>query len=449
MSMKNSTVPLKLPELSAVLEKLQPSMIDLLSRLVTAESLPGAEQPAVQVAEQEMARLGLPCQRIALVDDHLKHEPLYSPSWKPDDQRFNLLALHRGGTGPRNRSRPGRSLLFNGHLDVVPTGPVSMWRRPPFEPFVESGWLYGRGSGDMKGGIVCAITAFEALRALGVQPAADVGFNWVLEEECTGNGTLASVLELQKRAAVAGYDGHAPFEAVLIPEPLGENLITAQIGVYWMELTLTGRPSHAAYMSTGLNPVEAGFALMQDLKKLEAEWNRPANRHVAYRKHQHPINFNLGHIHGGEWKSSVPCTCELGIRIGVYPGMDIAEAKKIVEARICSRAVELNPELQVEISYSGFHAPGCAFDLEHPMFKVLASAHRKVHGKRIERVATTATTDARHFHMMMNTPVTCYGPLARNIHGIDESVSIDSMQRVITVFALFLAQWCGLEDYVI
>ena len=106
MSMKNSTVPLKLPELSAVLEKLQPSMIDLLSRLVSAESLPGAEQPAVQVAEQEMARLGLTCQRIALVDDNLKHEHLYSPSWKPDDQRFNLLAVHRGGTGPRNSSRP-------------------------------------------------------------------------------------------------------------------------------------------------------------------------------------------------------------------------------------------------------------------------------------------------------------------------------------------------------
>ena len=443
--MKPTAPRLKLPDLTSALTSLQPSMIDQLSRLVAAQSLSGAEQPAVQVAEQEMARLGLPCERIALVDAQLQREPLYSPSWKPDDGRFNLLAVHRGERRPVDRVQPGRSLLFNGHLDVVPTGPESMWRRPPFAPYVDDGWLYGRGSGDMKGGIVCALAAFEALRALGLQPAADVGFNWVLEEECTGNGTLASVLELQKRATVAGSDGHAPFAAVLIPEPLGENLISAQIGVYWMTITLTGRPSHAAYMSSGLNPVEAGFALMQDLKKLETEWNRPSNRHQAFRKHQHPINFNLGHIQGGEWKSSVPCTCELGIRIGVYPGMDIAEAKQIVEARIRANAAQLNRALQVDIDYSGFHAPGCAFDLEHPMFKTLARAHRQVHGQRIQKVATTATTDARHFHLMMNTPVTCYGPLARNIHGIDESVSIESMQRVSTVFALFMAQWCGLE----
>ena len=63
----------------------------------------------------------------------------------------------------------------------------------------------------------------------------------------------------------------------------------------------------------------------------------------------------------------------------------------------------------------------------------------------VRREATTATTDARHFHFMTESPVTCYGPEARNIHGIDEAVRIESMLRVTTVFALFIANWCGLE----
>lgn len=71
-----------------------------------------------------------------------------------------------------------------------------------------------------------------------------------------------------------------------------------------------------------------------------------------------------------------------------------------------------------------------------------------MHGSEVARTATTATTDARHFRITLDTPVTCYGPEARNIHGIDESVSIDSMVRVTTTFAQFLVDWCGVEPAV-
>lgn len=412
-------------------QALQPYMVEILSDLVAAASPSGAETPAAVVAEALLDDLGLASERIALQAQSLAHLPLYSPACCADGGRYNLLAVHEGGSGP--------SVLFNGHLDVVPTGPAEMWRNPPYAPVVQDGWLHGRGSGDMKGGIVCALAAFKALRSLGVQPTGSVGFNWVLEEECTGNGTLASIAGL--RAGIARSRLEA-FDAVIIPEPLGEGLIAAQVGVFWMRITLSGRPSHAGYMTQGADPIAASMAVVAELRQMEAEWNDPVRCHPAYGSHTHPINFNIGRIEGGEWTSSVPCQCALDVRIGFYPDMDIVDAKAQVAARLQVVAAQL-AGIVLDIRYEGFHAPGCVFDLDNPPMRALAEAHRQVHGTAPDEIATTATTDARHFRLMLGKPVTCYGPLARDIHGIDEAVSIASMVRVATTFALFLRDWCG------
>ncbi|MFX5530475.1 hypothetical protein ABTD83_21810, partial [Acinetobacter baumannii] len=78
--------------------------------------------------------------------------------------------------------------------------------------------------------------------------------------------------------------------------------------------------------------------------------------------------------HGGEWNSSVPCTCTLGVRIGFYPHMDIDETKAIVEARIRATVARLASNLELAIRYEGFHAPGCEFDLDVPSMQALAEA---------------------------------------------------------------------------
>ncbi|MGT2492700.1 hypothetical protein ACU4GD_24690 [Cupriavidus basilensis] len=81
----------------------------------------------------------------------------------------------------------------------------------------------------------------------------------------------------------------------------------------------------------------------------------------------------------------------------------------------------LASNLTLNIRYEGFHAPGCEFDLDVPSMQALSEAHRKVNGEAVRREATTATTDARHFRLMLETPVTCYGPQARNIHAASTS----------------------------
>ncbi|WP_454724399.1 MULTISPECIES: ArgE/DapE family deacylase [Cupriavidus] len=422
--------------IAAAVRALEPYMVRTLSDFVAAPSPSGQEQPAVAFMEGALRELGLESERIYLRSDALKDLPLFSPPCCPDGGRYNLLATHRPAT------RGGRSVLFNGHLDVVPTGPESMWRQSPFAPFVEDGWLFGRGAGDMKAGIVCTLAAFKALKDLGVQPAGAVGFNSVLEEENTGNGALATVAAL--RSAV-GAGKLASFDTVVIPEPFGETMMSAQMGVFWMYVDLIGHPAHAAYMSSGVNPVEAAIEVIAGLRQLEAEWNLPENRPAAYRDHAHPVNFNIGQIQGGEWNSSVPCTCTLGVRIGFFPDMDVNDAKARVAECVRATLARLGSNLQLGIRYEGFHAPGCEFDLEGAGMQALAAAHRKATGEPVRQEASTATTDARHFRMMLDTPVTCYGPQARNIHGIDESVSIESMVRVATTLAQFMHDWCGIE----
>ncbi|WP_050010712.1 M20/M25/M40 family metallo-hydrolase, partial [Herbaspirillum sp. B65] len=336
----------------AAVAALQPYMLDTLQRLVRAPSQSGDEWAATRQMEEIMAELGLAVNRIPLDTDALCQHGLYSPRCHPDAGRYNLLSIFEGASGP---DEDVRSVLFNGHLDVVPTGPEGLWTDGPYNPVVKDGWMYGRGSGDMKAGIVCTLVALKALRHLGYQPKGRVGFNWVLEEECTGNGALASALAIQKGSS----DGRSTkFDGVIIPEPLGDGLVCAQVGVFWMNIELTGRPAHAAMMASGVNPINAAIEIMADLRILEQEWNRPENRHPAFHEHDHPINFNLGRMAGGEWNSSVPCTCSMGVRIGVFPGVDIDEAKKVVSERITETVERIGKGLKATISYEGFQLPG-------------------------------------------------------------------------------------------
>jgi acetylornithine deacetylase len=415
-----------LSDIRAAIEALRPYMVETLTGFVACPSFSGEEHGAAVFMEGELEALGLACRRIPLVTAEIEHSPLYSPALSADANRYNLLA----SLEPEGMEVTGKSLLFNGHMDIVPTGPHSLWSSPPLHAREHQGRIFGRGAGDMKAGIVCAMTALKALQTLGLRPAARVAINTVLEEECTGNGALASLPHVRD------------FEAVVIPEPFNETLMSAQMGVLWCQFELTGKPAHAAYATSGVNPIEACILIHAELKTREAFWNQPEQRHPAYRDHAHPINFNLGRMSGGEWTSSVPCTATMEVRVGFFPGRSIDEVKTEI-AEAAARALSNSPSnLNLSITHKGFHAPGCDFDLSHPSMRALSDAHQRVNGTPPRHSAMTATTDARFFRLGADMPVTCYGPEAENIHGVDESVSIASMQRVATVMTEFIVEWC-------
>jgi acetylornithine deacetylase len=256
----------------------------------------------------------------------------------------------------------------------------------------------------------------------------------VVEEECTGNGALASAAWM--------HDQGVQVDCVLDPEPFGETVMSAQVGVIWGQLALTGRPAHVLEAGSGLNAIEVAMQVWQAMKRLEADFNaRP--RHPAFVGHAHPLNFNLGKIAGGEWASSVPIACQMDFRVGFYPGVDPNEVKREVQATIEAALRSLPETPRHEITFHGFHAPGCVIDTAAAPFKLLRDCHHTLHGKHIPDLALTGTTDVRHFLLGLGIPSTCYGPIGERIHALDERVSLASMERVAQTYALFIARWCG------
>lgn len=133
--------------------------------------------------------------------DDLKDLPGYGPVETDFSRARTVVGTYRPA------EETGRSLILQGHCDVVPAGPLDMWKYPPFKPTIEDGWLYGRGAGDMKSGTIAALYALDALKAAGLKPKGRIHFQSVIEEESTGVGALST---LQR-----GYRA----DACLIPEP--------------------------------------------------------------------------------------------------------------------------------------------------------------------------------------------------------------------------------------
>jgi len=416
-------------EIFAATDAAQQDLQFLLAELVRFPTLNGNEAGAQDCMEQTFRDMGLATERFEVRDRDIENLPGYSPAvghWREHD---NVVATHR----PRETT--GRSLILNGHIDVVPIGAEELWSAPPFDPVIRDGRMYGRGTGDMKAGIAAYVTAFRALDSLGLQPAAPVYLQSVVEEECTGNGALACLHR--------GYTA----DAAVIPEPFDHSILSAQVGVMWLSVEVFGKPAHVLNASQGINAIEAAFALWGGLKTLESEWNEPRNRHAAFAHMEHPIRFNLGRIEGGEWASSVPTRCLMELRCGFYPGVTASAARAAIEARLVD-AVARDPRLAGivhRIRYAGFQSEGFVADTAGPLFSALADAHNRVMGAAPELFASSATTDARVFHLYGRIPATCYGPEATNIHGIDESVSLESVRQTTRVLALFIARWCGLE----
>ncbi|WP_439156334.1 ArgE/DapE family deacylase [Yoonia sp.] len=409
--------------------------IAFLSALTSHPSTRGNEQSAQGFMADELVARGFEIDRWQIDIAEIQHLPGFSPVLGPYDDAVNVVGIHRSQT------QNGRSLILNGHIDVVPAGPLDMWDSPPFEPRVADGWLYGRGGGDMKAGLASNLFALDALASCGLAPDGDVYFQSVVEEECTGNGALACLAR--------GYTA----DAALIPEPFSEHLVTAQLGVIWFQVHLKGLPTHVAYAGTGANAIEAAFPLIQALHQMEDRWNASENRPGEYAHMDHALNLNIGKIAGGDWTSSVPAWAVFDVRMAIFPGQSIDAAKAEIE-QVITNAARDNAFLRnslPEIVYHGFHAEGYALSRDSSAnaasaITALDKAHHSVSGTALQREAITATTDARFFGLYADIPALVYGPRAEAIHGFNERVDLESMRRITKATALFIADWCGTEE---
>jgi acetylornithine deacetylase len=400
-----------------------------LARLVAHPSLLGEEAGCLTEMEGLYGELGLSPFRVAVDPSKLENHPGFSPPLVPyAPGRENVAAIHR----PRGAAR-GRSLMLQGHIDVVPVGAADLWTTPPFEPSVRDGRMYGRGACDMKSGVAAYLMAFAALQEAGLQPAAELQMAAVIEEECTGNGALAVMQALGKP------------DACLIPEP-GQRLLTAEVGVVWAWVTVTGKPVHVSHKLSGISAIEAAFIVSEAFRAYEAKMNEPQHRHPAYVGDNHPINVNFGTIEGGEWNSSVATRARIGMRVGVMPGYSCRQTKVDIETLVAD--VARDPRMAgtaVQVDFRGFMADGAIFPETQGISQAISACHRELTGDVLRPSAMHALTDARFYRLYQETEATCYGAEGENIHGIDEWVDLASITDVTKALALLIAGWCGVE----
>ncbi|MEI4473802.1 ArgE/DapE family deacylase [Frigidibacter sp. MR17.24] len=404
--------------------------IAYLQRLVGFASQRGEEFAIQDFIFRDYAARGLKMDRFEMDEAALTAHEGGAPFSARHSRAPIVVGLHH----PRDET--GRSLILQHHLDVVPVGPREMWEHDPYGGEIEGDWMYGRGAGDMKAGAAANVFALEALRRIGLQPAATVCLQSVVEEESTGNGALQTFLR--------GYTA----DAALIPEPEDEKLARANLGVLWFEVMVRGIPVHVREMGEGANAIDAAYRLIGALREIETKWNAEASAHPECDGIDHPVNLNIGLIEGGDWGSSVPAWCRFQVRISIYAA-DKAQAKlaEIIDhAMAFARADSFLNQNPPVFTQNGFNSEGYILAPGSEAEQTLERAHETAFAAPLESFTTAAYLDARVYALYNRIPTLCYGPKARGIHGFDEAVSLSSLKKVTQSMALFIADWCGTEN---
>ncbi len=390
-----------------------------LERLIRARSTVGDEARAQGIVAGELARLGFGVSELPIPPGTENHAAAGVPQ-VPYPGRVNVLGRLNPGGSP--------SLLLNGHVDVVPAE-AAVWSGDPYLPVTSDGWMRGRGAGDMKGGFAMGLLAVAALRrAMPASLTGELGFLSVIEEECTGNGTLAAC-----RAGVLA-------DAAVLLEPTGLDLLLGGVGILWVEIEIEGIPAHAESADRAVNPVGCVPVLLQALAGLEEQINADTDD-PAFREVSRPYNINVGVVQAGDWASSVPARVLMRVRAGFPRHWTADQAFRRIEATM-RQAAAGDPWLAGHppaVRQVGFRAEGYLLDHDHPLVDALADAHASTHGGQPRRMVLGSTTDARYYLNQFATPALAYGPLARNIHASDEAVELASIVRGARTLARFIA----------
>ena len=389
--MNDSSAQKMLARLRDLLPPDQPGELARALVAIPSENPPGAEGEVVEYCAGLLKEWGL------------------SPRLLPSPSgRANLEAELRWGRGARR-------LVFNGHLDVVPPGDPARWSHAPYGGQVEEGRLYGRGASDMKGGAAAMLWAARLLQLAEVDLGdASLVLHLVSDEESGGSqgtGHLAASGLCQAQGAVVG-------------EPTDLQVVCAQKGVVWFEVTIVGRPAHASIPHRGINAIEKAGLLMPLL-------------HELAQGPEHPLlgspTINLGTIQGGDKINVVPERCTMQIDRRLLPGEDPGEIEQRLKALLQRFAAQEGVEASCRrlMDASPAHIPQ-----ESEIINLAQGALRQVLDRELPPKGSAGFTDAR-FYIGQGTPAILLGPgLKEQCHVNDEYVELERMRQAALVYAL-------------
>jgi acetylornithine deacetylase len=409
-----------------VLEQLDTSsMLAFLGELVAIPSLADHETAAQERMAAEMRTIGLDTDVWDIDFAQLQHDPAFS--WEVE--RAHGLGVV-GTLGSDNNH--GRSLILNGHIDVVPSGDAANWSFPPWQATVHNGRVYGRGALDMKGGLVCALWAARAIKKAGVKLHGRLHVQSVIGEEDGGCGTLASIHR--------GYRA----DAAIIPEPTRLAIAPAQAGAHNVRITVPGLSAHGCYREEGVSAIEKYMVIQQALLALEAERNQRL-RHPLFAQYRLPYPLSIGTVHAGNWPSSVAEELIAEGRYGIGIGEDSQLARRELEAAIAT-ACQQDPWLAqhpATVTWWGGTFEPAECDPNHDVVQVLQASHSHFAAPApLEGMPYGA--DMRLLVHQGGIPTIMYGPGdVRLAHKPDESVPVADLVQVAQTLALTALRFIG------
>ncbi len=349
------------------------------------------------------------------------------------DGRPQLAARFPGAGG-------GRSLLFNGHIDVVKPDPLEQWTSDPFRPEVREGNLYGRGSCDMKGGIAAMVFAAEVLASLGERLAGDLIICTVTDEESTGAGAVAAVAHGVRA------------DAGIVTESTDFEVKIACRGSLIPTITVPGRAGHAGCPQPhwrdggAVNAIEKASLVADAMRRLETDWRLRTNENAPYLS---PGDIVPTQIVGGEWMVSYPASCRLEYHISYLPEQAAADGwgGRVREevADWVMRAAQADPWLAEHpptIAWAP-EVPAASISPNEPIVPIMLAA-TAVAGRPSRIWGFDGWFDGATF-TLGGTPTIGFGPGAGSVlaHVVDEYTPVDDLVIAAQALALAARRFCG------
>ena len=401
-------------------------IIAFVQELVRTPSLANHESGVQQIIHNKLNSIGLSSKIIPVIFSELEHHPAFNDDGFSPDSRINVTAVWKG----KNNAK---SLILNGHVDVVPIGPEKLWDDDPFSGNIIDGKIYGRGSCDMKAGLSSGLFAISILKYLGFAPDGDIIFQSVVGEESGGCGTLTNI--------VKGYNA----DAAIILEPTSLKLSPIQSGALTFRLKVPGKATHASMRWDGISAIEKYSLIHQSIINFEKE--RHGSFDVEYYQSKDRVApINIGTIEGGQWHSTVPESIIAEGRLGVFPGESNAKARQCFEDHINKFAQSdnwLKDHPPVIEWFEGQFESGQT-SLDHPLIKELGKTYTNVSNQDAIIEGVTYGSDLRLFTNHANIPSVLFGPGdVRLAHAANENIPISEILISTEVIANMIVNWCG------
>jgi acetylornithine deacetylase len=400
-------------------------IIEFLQKLVSIPSVTGDELAIQEFIATKLKRMGLSVDMWDPDQEELKRHPAYVPVEGKYDKRPNVVGFYKGTGG-------GRSLLLNGHVDVIPPGPPTSWQYGPFAAEIHDNRLYGRGASDMKSGLAAMTMAMEFVLGADLRPRGDVILEYVMDEELSGNGTLACVLR--------GYSA----DAGICCETSSLHVQPACIGRVWWDITVRGKPAGIQRRFEGVNAIEKGYEIVKAVSNFEAIRIHQLS-HPLYPDRLSSLPCMVGMFQAGTFPSAFPDVSNLKGSFATLPGEDTDKVKRDFVDHIRTFA-STDPWLRdhpPEVKFFGYCGDSAEIAPDHPMVKALSRNFEAVTGKTPAVTGRQGAADIRYLIKYGKTPTVIFGPGAtEQMHANNEWVDLDDVVIAIKTLTLTILEWC-------